>query len=263
MKKYLSLLVIAAALFTRPMFSVQAASGQQFGGYIDSFEQSESKSVIKVQGWAYNPNHPEHDVRVLVSVGGHRIASLKPEARREDVVKFTGVSNTYGFVYELPISAFSCSDFDCSDPEFVKHGVQFLAEDQQTGEQFNMHGGDMNIARSTLGVAGYIDRVSEENPQNPEIFVRGWAANLGFPSSDLDVYIMSNGELVGQGNTSVTRTDVQNAYDLPQSQLGFAIPVDIEPESSTDSGRSVLIYTFDSNTNLFTLIGAEWYEFED
>lgn len=254
MRKLFFTLFLLSIVISAPMFS--KAATVTMGGYLDVFEHSATVAEYEVRGWAYNPNHPGDSVVVDVYIDGRRINTVTLESTRNDVIAFTGVTNVYGFVYDLPTNAFTCSG---SCP--TTHEVQFVSRDLTTGETFVLGNGVQNVNRDDVGVIGSIDRISLENAQNPEIFVRGWATTVsGLP---LDVYVMVDGQLAGHDSTDVARTDVNSVYNLGQSYYGYAIQVADNREFSGDNGMSVLVYTFNGNTNTFTLIGADYYLFED
>ena len=256
MKKLTFTLFLLSVVISAPMYSKAATTST--GGYLDVFEHSATVAEYEVRGWAYNPNHPSDSVVVDVYIDGRLVKVVTLEATRSDVIAFTGVTNVYGFVYELPTNAFTCSG---SCP--TTHEVQFISRDLTTGEAFVLGNGVQSVNHDDVGVIGSVDRVSLENAQNPEIFVRGWATtDSGLP---LDIYVMVDGQLAGNSSddTIVARTDVNLAYNLGSGYVGYAIPVADNRESSSDNGMSVLVYTFNGNTNTFTLIGAEYYYFEN
>ncbi len=256
MKIYLPALFLMFVSISTPLFS--KATTTSTGGYLDVFEHSATVAEYEVRGWAYNPNHPGNSVAVDVYIDGRLVKVVTLEATRSDVIAFTGVNNVYGFVYELPTNAFTCSG---SCP--TTHEIQFVSRDLSTGETFELANGTQIVNHTDIGVIGSVDRVSLENAQNPEIFVRGWATTeSGLP---LDVYVMVDGQLAGQSSTDtvVARTDVNSAFNLGQGYVGYAIPVADNRESSSDNGMTILVYTFNGNTNTFTLIGAEYYLFEN
>ncbi|MDP2632041.1 MAG: hypothetical protein Q8P30_04745 [Candidatus Uhrbacteria bacterium] len=234
------------------------ASSEDSGGYVDAFIRSEDKMQYEVRGWAYSPEYPEHEVEVDIFIDGVRFDIITPQSVRSDVIAFTGVDNVNGFVHILPTNAFIC-EHECAPT----HSLEIYSRDVETGDRFMLAGGDITVDRDEVGFMGYLDRISVENAQDPQIFVRGWAANAESPQFNYDIYIFSDGNLVGSGNSNMTRNDVSSLYRLGEDQVGFVIPIEIEPEFDGDRGASVQVYAYDRNNYRFWMIGSDYYYFEN
>lgn len=238
-----------------PALSVDASSST--GGYVDVFERSETDSSYIIRGWAYNPTAPDSDVEVDIYVNGVRVALVEPTSYRSDVAAYLGVERSFGFEYELPTSAFTCGLFGCEEVD----EVQMTARDVETKKQHMLIGGIQEIEHDAIGLTGAIDRISEENEQDPELFVRGWVTSTQYPGSDYDIYVMTEGQLVGMSDgDAIARTDVADAYDLSSSYVGYAVSIDTSLISS-ESGASFFVFAYDNNSNRFERIGEMWYEF--
>jgi len=254
MKKTLSLAIVFGFLFFLPLAS--SGANNEIGGYIDFFERSETEALYNIRGWAYNPNAPANSVEVQIYIDGARVASIAPTAVRQDVIAATGVNNVYGFAYELPTHAFVCPG-ECKD----EHEILIISRDLATGEQFLLSGGRRMIQREDIGLFGYVDGISVDNAQSPEPFMHGWVADSKFIGSNHDIYIMSEGKLVGHGSTETTRMDVIDLYGQVPLSVGFIIPIDTAFAYEGGSGATFFVYVYDSNYNQFEMIGAEWHEF--
>jgi len=254
MKKYLILSLILGSFCLQPFVPISAAS--ENGGYVDVFKRSETSAIYEIKGWAYNPTAPASEIVVDIYVNGTRVASVETSSYRNDVATYLGVNRSFGFQYELPTNVFTCQ-FGCPAVD----EIQLTARDVKTNLQYMLVGGIQRVNHSSVGLFGSVDRISEENPQNPELFVRGWVASTASPGISYDIYVMAEGKLVGFSNSdSVSRTDVRNVYRLSTDQVGFTVAVDRSLIESS-SGAVFFVFAYDDNNNRFERIAGEWYDF--
>lgn len=254
MKKIFILSLILGSFFLQPFTPVSAAS--ENGGYVDVFKRSETNAIYEIKGWAYNPTSPTSEIMVDIYVNGVRVASVETSSYRSDVAGHLDVNRSFGFEYEMPTSVFTCQ-FGCP----VTDEIQLTARDVKTNLQYMLIGGIQQVDHSSVGLFGAIDRISEENPQNPELFVRGWVASTEFTDTSYDIYVMAEGKLVGFSNSNnVSRTDVKTMYNLSTDQVGFTVAVDRSLIESS-SGAVFFVFAYDNNNNRFEGIAGEWYDF--
>ncbi|MFH1089408.1 MAG: hypothetical protein V1716_03225 [Candidatus Uhrbacteria bacterium] len=254
MKRYLILSLILGSFFLQPFVPVSAAS--ENGGFVDVFERSAGSSFYEIKGWAYNPTAPSDEVAVDIYVNGVRVASVETSSYRSDVAAYLGVSRSFGFEYELPTNVFTCQ-FGCPATD----EIQLTARDIKTNLQYMLVGGIQLIEHSSIGLFGVIDSFSEENPQRPQLFVKGWVASTDFPGTSYDIYVMAEGKLVGTSNSdSLSRTDVKTIYELPSDKVGYVVVIDRSLIESS-SGAVFFVFAYDNNNNRFERVASDWYSF--
>jgi len=256
---------VAFAILIVPILSIgprqsAKAADVQYGGYIDSFARYTGRDFYSVRGWAYNPENPSSPVVVDVYIDGMRLRSVEMTSKRYDVINFTGADVFNSFNDTIETNAFQCKTYQDGDCHST-HTVQLFSRDLATNKRWPMQNGEESIATDSLGVIGYIDRITKENPQSSQIFVRGWALEPTYPS-DLDVYVLADGEFAGYGHVDIARADVENSYNNGTIYHGFAVPIDVAPSSAGDSSVSLQIYVFSKDTYQFTTLEYTNYYFE-
>ena len=163
-------------------------------------------------GWAADPDDRATDLQVRVLSDGAVIAQTIANRFRPDLL-VAGVCLDGTCSFELNLFSLVSSD--------VNHSIRVQAQDAQTGEW-----ADLQSTPKTLNCSGSPEGFhdgSQDGQHNFNCTASGWAVDPNDRNADLEVRVLSDGEIVAKTVANRFRGDLEQAGVCPGGTCSFNI----------------------------------------
>jgi len=185
-------------------------SGSPLGGISTISQHS---NVVTFTGWAFDYDAPDTSLTVVAGIGGRYAASVVSNVSRPDINTVFRGAGMHGFRLDVPLPAGTT-------------GVCLDAANVGPGSPSRLGCSTRSVPISPVG---YLDTVTVQGNQ---VTVTGWTFDFNAPSQAIGMVINVGSAHAAWGPTSVTRSDVNQAYGITGTH-GFSTTVTLPPGDST------------------------------
>jgi hypothetical protein len=184
-------------------FTLVVANSALPRGHLDKVSLS-SPTTVEVDGWTYDPDHPDRPGSYAVSVDGTVGASAQTTVARPDVQRVYGLpQNVVGLAATAPIAAGT-------------HTVCLIGVDQGSDQT-------SQVGCVSVDVPDVLGKVDLATTTGAAIRVAGWTFDRAHPDDAGRGQVVVDGTPSPQFTTTVARPDVQRVYSTGTNLLGYDI----------------------------------------
>ncbi len=226
----------------RDLTGQSAVCENPFGAF-DSVAESSGLSgagVVRVRGWAADPNLPNGPLSVHVYANGQHVASIAANKSRTDVASvYPGYGTNLGYDSTVALPTGGGTVNVCT------YAINAGAGNTNTGL------GCKSVSVRNPNPFGAFDSVAESSGLSGAgvVRVRGWAADPNLPNGPLSVHVYANGQYVASITANKSRTDVASANPGYGTNLGYDSTVALPTGGGTVNVCTYAINAGAGNTN--------------